>query len=120
MSHHEQCIHEIFHDNYVGADLDFADIKTNKQTIRPKICVKPKDFADNILWWVIWDFTTLKGYIVRVLEFKPLHEDKIAKSIYMKEILQKTLISVDSLEQLKASYDFLVTKLRLKRNESNE
>jgi hypothetical protein len=114
MSNHEACIREIFHDNCYGSDLDFADIKTNKQTIRPKIYVKVKDFADNIFWWVIWDFTTLTGYIVRIVEFKPLDESKIAKSVYMHEIKQKAIVVTTSLTELKLKYDFLVEKYHLK------
>lgn len=112
MGIHESAIHNVFNDRSMGSDLEFAEIKTNRQSTRPKFYVKPKDFR--VRFFIFYDFVSQMGYMCRTRDFKKLDDSKKATSIYLAEVIQKAIFSTSSLMELKEFYE---QKMGIKNNE---
>lgn len=104
MGFHSKEIHEIFHDSWVGSDLEFAEIKSNSRRKIAQFDMRKKDYTVELL--LFWDKIENMGYICYAHDFEVKKSNH--SSILLSVIKRLAFFSCNSLIELKNEYDRIV------------
>lgn len=98
MGFHSEFIHKNFRDNYIGIDLDYCEIKENRQLTKPKFMLKPKDKSAK--FFIFYNHNENLFYFCN----NTFNIDKSVTSISLKQIKNKAIFITDSVVEIKLYY----------------